>query len=306
MDPWASSQVPPALAPFVPFSDEQWSPDRIEKYSLEEIATFMPTPILQENTTAVEQKPFPFLSLPGEIRNLIYRHALVSPKTYTVKLQFFPTDTALLRVNKQIYAEASAIFYHENIFWFPQTLFVGGPILERLERVYHLPPRRLQIMRNFVIDIPIYGFHGGNFLYRQVRENNMELLSFLLHHNDPGIKVSLDFLMAWGESDFEMLPFLYVPLVDKWTAIKSKAEVEVVVRTAAFGLDFWVDYLGKSFGNKWFVNTNFQNLGTTQQTRRWEAVRRFRERYQMEGLIEHYCEKFDSASYSFAPRRTPS
>lgn len=182
----------------------------------------------------------------------------------------------------------------------------------------------------------------------------MELLSFLLHHNDPGIKVSLDFLMAWGESDFEMLPFLYVPLVDKWTAIKSKAEVEVVVRTAAFGLDFWVDYLvstclsiswplnagffclvrskylsdevvylrakhavlglelnltfsqGKSFGNKWFVNTNFQNLGTTQQMRRWEAVRRFRERYQMEGLIEHYCEKFDSASYSFAPRRTPS
>lgn len=115
----------------------------------------MPTPILQENTTAVEQKPFPFLSLPGEIRNLIYRHALVSPKTYTVKLQFFPTDTALLRVNKQIYAEASAIFYHENIFWFPQTLFVGGPILERLERVYHLPPRRLQIMRNFVIDIPV-------------------------------------------------------------------------------------------------------------------------------------------------------
>lgn len=131
------------------------SPERIEKYPLEEIATFTPTPLLQENTTAVEQKPFPFLSLPGEIRNLIYRHALVSPKTYTVKLQFFPLDTALLRVNKQVYAEASDIFYHENIFWFPQTLFVGGPILERLERVYHLPPRKLQTMRNFVIDIPV-------------------------------------------------------------------------------------------------------------------------------------------------------
>lgn len=181
----------------------------------------------------------------------------------------------------------------------------------------------------------------------------MELLSFLLHHNDPGVKVALDFLMAWGESDFLMPPFLYIPLVDKWIAMKSKAEVEVVVRTAAFGLDFWVDYLvstrlsiswpfygffclgrskylsdeviylrakhavpglelnltfsqGRNFDNKWFVSTNFQNLEPIQQTRRWEAVRRFRGRYQMEGLIEHYCEKFDSASYSFAPRRTPS
>lgn len=76
-----------------------------------------------------------------------------------------------------------------------------------------------------------------------MKHNNEELRSFLLHRTDPGIKVAVDFLMAWGESDSMMLPCLYVPFVKMWTPIRSKGEVEIVIRTAAFGLDFWVDYL---------------------------------------------------------------
>lgn len=131
------------------------SPNEIENHSTNEMAAFAGAPLLQETPNIINQQSFRFLSLPGEIRNNIYRYALVSPKTYTVKLQFPPSDTALLRVNRQIYCEASSIFYHENCFRFPQTLFVGGPILERLDRVYHLPPWKLQKMRNFVIDIPV-------------------------------------------------------------------------------------------------------------------------------------------------------
>lgn len=119
------------------------------------MSTSMSTSLLEDNRNAIEAKPISFLSLPGEIRNIIYRHAFSSPKTYTVNLQFDPSDTALLYVQKQISFEASTIFYHENIFRFPQPLFVGGPILERIKRVYDLPPRILQTMRSFVIEVPV-------------------------------------------------------------------------------------------------------------------------------------------------------
>ena len=131
------------------------SPNEIENHSTNEIATFAGAPRLQATPNIAHRQSFPFLSLPGEIRNMIYRYALVSPKTYTVKLQFPPSDTALLRVNRQIFREASSIFYHENYFRIPETLFLGGSLLERLDRVYRLPQWKLQKMRNFVIDIPV-------------------------------------------------------------------------------------------------------------------------------------------------------
>ena len=80
-------------------------------------------------------------------------------------------------------------------------------------------------------------------LQKQVGKNNKELISFLLFFTAPGIKVAVDFIMAWGESDSMMLPCFYIPIVKKWTAIMFKAEVEVLVRVPTKGLDFWVDYL---------------------------------------------------------------
>ena len=96
-----------------------------------------------------------FLALPGEIRNRIYRYALVTSQPFAVQLQFAPLDTALLRVNKEVYAEASSIFYHENAFRFPQALFVGAEILPQLESFYRVSPSRLRTMRNFVLDVPV-------------------------------------------------------------------------------------------------------------------------------------------------------
>lgn len=100
----------------------------------------------------------PFLALAGEIRNRIYRYVLVSSQPFAVQLQFAPLDTALLRVNKQIHAEASSIFYHENAFRFPQALFVGAEILPQLEKLYRISPTRLRTMRNFVLDVPVSTF----------------------------------------------------------------------------------------------------------------------------------------------------
>ena len=96
-----------------------------------------------------------FLELPGEIRNQIYRATLLSTRPFAVQLQFWPRDAALLRVNKQIYVEASSIFYHENMFRFPQPLFLGPPILCQLEMFYKLCPTKLQTLRNIMLDIPV-------------------------------------------------------------------------------------------------------------------------------------------------------
>ena len=95
------------------------------------------------------------LALPGEIRNRIYRYVLVKQSPFSIKLQFFPLDAALLRVNKQVYREASGIFYHENVFRFREELFTGAPILRHLESFYRVPEGRLRSMRRVLIDLPV-------------------------------------------------------------------------------------------------------------------------------------------------------
>ena len=64
-------------------------------------------------------------------------------------------DTALLRVNKQIFDEASSIFYAENTFRFPEALFVGAPILQQLQTLYRVSRVKLKMMRSVVLDVPV-------------------------------------------------------------------------------------------------------------------------------------------------------
>ena len=98
----------------------------------------------------------PFLALPGEIRNRIYRFALVADRPFTVQLQWTrPLDTALLWVNKQVFEEASSIFYAENAFRFSEALFVGAPILQQLQTLYRISRPRLRTLRNVVLDVPV-------------------------------------------------------------------------------------------------------------------------------------------------------
>lgn len=98
----------------------------------------------------------PFLALPGEIRNRIYRCALVTARPFAVQLQWGrPLDTALLRVNKQIFDEASSIFYAENTFTFSEALFVGAPILQQLQTLYRVSRPKLKMMRNVVLSVPV-------------------------------------------------------------------------------------------------------------------------------------------------------
>lgn len=101
-----------------------------------------------------------FLTLPGEIRNEIYRYALVVGRRpfalqLPEKLQPERGDLSLFLVNKQVSWETSTIFYHENTFRIPDHLFYGTPILQTLEVLYHLSRSKLRSMRSLILDIPV-------------------------------------------------------------------------------------------------------------------------------------------------------
>ncbi|KAL1639994.1 hypothetical protein SLS58_007420 [Diplodia intermedia] len=75
---------------------------------------------------AAAPKHFRWADLPGELKNLIYKHALTTPAPIDAhkRISFFekgPTLNlvpALLRLNKQTYAETAPILYGENTFTF--------------------------------------------------------------------------------------------------------------------------------------------------------------------------------------------
>ena len=98
----------------------------------------VPPSLKKVSTTSVPIQPFPFLRLPREIRDLIYSHALVRPiaepalesaqvchmhhKVWsrTVATSYWGTErsTRLFRVNRQVSAEATGVFYSNFTFAF--------------------------------------------------------------------------------------------------------------------------------------------------------------------------------------------
>ncbi|KAA6409401.1 MAG: hypothetical protein FRX48_06954 [Lasallia pustulata] len=98
---------------------------------------------------ALNNNIFPFLSLPGELRNPIYRHLLVGgPRLNN------PRYAQILRTCKQINREATGILYAENIvriaisssdvLVYGLPLFSTGIPLQRIERLeIHIRPLSL-------------------------------------------------------------------------------------------------------------------------------------------------------------------
>ncbi|KAL8993131.1 MAG: hypothetical protein Q9188_007404 [Gyalolechia gomerana] len=83
-------------------------------------------------------KPFPFLSLPPELRNKIYRHIVHFP-TGVIKAPSMSPRLSLYLVSRQFHTEASKVFYTENVFHLQSdTAEKGqdpfGPALHRAQR----------------------------------------------------------------------------------------------------------------------------------------------------------------------------
>jgi hypothetical protein len=86
-----------------------------------------------------------FLKLPGELRNTIYRLVLITGQPVNLN-QFlynnnnsttFKSEYGLLQVCSEIRAEASSIFWEENIFTFNtfNVLFLGPDLLDNLSHI---------------------------------------------------------------------------------------------------------------------------------------------------------------------------
>ncbi|KAI9707621.1 MAG: hypothetical protein M1836_000582 [Candelina mexicana] len=167
------------------------------------------------STLRTSPKTFPFLRLPPELRNKVYRCLLVSTKTFTVGLRFGSFDTSLLSVNKQIHEEASGIFYEENIFRIPQSVFIGPPIIEQLRDLYRLPPSRLRQLRNLNLEIPVYGPYHDELFSQQVVMNVYDLTRPLRDSRTP-LKVEINIVEPWVETAAGLKAGYFIDIMTPW------------------------------------------------------------------------------------------
>ena len=133
-------------------------------------------PDLEHISTSLSAS-YPFLDLPLELRNKIYRYILISdldckshPRLWrplsvdggTCRIGYFSRDTVipLLLVCRKIHDEAAAVLYGENTFAFHISGLADGPIafLEWLSPVYVRLLRRVYIRTGY--DVDTYGFRN--------------------------------------------------------------------------------------------------------------------------------------------------
>ncbi|KAL8811830.1 MAG: hypothetical protein Q9223_007445 [Gallowayella weberi] len=128
-----------------PNNSTEQRPETRSQASISSAAKTAKITIAASESATADPKPFPFLCLPAEIRNMIYRYVVRFPKgvvrlTRTQVMWGF-AELQLWYVNRQFYDEASAIFYHINTFKFNSREVVYGndpfgPRLDRIERCY--------------------------------------------------------------------------------------------------------------------------------------------------------------------------
>ncbi|KAL9102266.1 MAG: hypothetical protein Q9187_009145 [Circinaria calcarea] len=239
----------------------------------------------------ISPQVFPFLELPGEIRNAIYCFTLISKTGFTLGLfRFQPSMTSLLRVNKQIYHEASSVFYYENRFRFPASLFVDAPIYKSIQDVCGLTAVTLQRMRKITLDIPIHGQRHDSIQYLQTSANLDDLWGFIFKHNGSDLDLQVNYQITWGESYNTVPWFMIRALLKPFGKIEDqgRGRVEVNVETQAFWLDDCINDLGTSYNER---------------VSRENAIQKFRNRcILVPGVHDFYTETRTWDKYMVRPR----
>ncbi|KAK4504855.1 hypothetical protein PRZ48_002818 [Zasmidium cellare] len=127
------------------------------------------------------------LKLPGEIRNRIYRFALVESGNLDINPNG-PGEPALLRVCRTVRNEGRSIYYTENVFTLKITEFNGAKYMPFMWQFDRYEP--LVTKPNVMFDI-------------RGRANWANLVEWVkADHRGPGIRPNLDELAA--ESDYVM------------------------------------------------------------------------------------------------------
>ena len=219
--------------------------DECHRY-ISSLEPYLPSfdPVLWSKLTSPQV--FPFLDLPGEIRNAIYGMSLISKTRFTLGLfRFQPSMTSLLRVNKQIYREASSVFYHENTFRFPASLFVDAPIYKTIQDICGVSAPCLQRMKKITLDVPIHGQRHDQILHAQTSANLDDLWTFISNHNGSGLHLQVNYQITWGEH-YNTVPWPIIGALLRpfyQIAEQGRGTVEVNVETQAFWLDECIDDL---------------------------------------------------------------
>ncbi|EXJ93798.1 hypothetical protein A1O1_02191 [Capronia coronata CBS 617.96] len=92
-------------------------------------------------------KPFPFLELPAEIRNRIYRLVLFSKPGYRGADGRKKSRTSILAVSKKVHQEASYILYSSLSFRiFPLQDFTPVPTIQELRPMYRAMVTQLELV----------------------------------------------------------------------------------------------------------------------------------------------------------------
>jgi hypothetical protein len=172
-----------------------------------------------------DSQPRPtLLQLPGEIRNNIYSHLLLSPTPVHIyrwrprnnkdatphrnnnnnnppssksKRSLSTTLLPLLLTCRQTHCEATALFYSHNRFALPPSVLQHAPRQTQLNLLFRhfldrIGPRNAALLRHLVIPFPEgYYFYGGD-------SSAVVVLVAALRLRCPGLK-SIEFDLRWDE-----------------------------------------------------------------------------------------------------------
>ncbi|KAF2434980.1 hypothetical protein EJ08DRAFT_386070 [Tothia fuscella] len=205
------------------------------------------------NTTPTAPKepkePVGFLDLPGELRNTIYRHALLRPEPIDGIDDYIP-EIGLLGTCKIIHDEAGSIFYGENNFTFGLSIDWTGYAEIQLcgfprnlavwpARTYHPYLKRLHIKFKFESGAP-NDLEGPEVMCTQIRamrkayDSIWDELDIALDfvHSDFS---KLTFTMAWLK--FRFFEAIAHPYCDIWVNDKTPRLVVWCLENALRGID---------------------------------------------------------------------
>lgn len=100
----------------------------------------------------------PFLTSPREVRDIIYKHIVVADHAMNSVLKVHQDVTALFRLCRQVYEEATEIYYKENCLFIPETFLRFGKPLQSVptaKLLCGLTASRLGMLRTLDVDMPV-------------------------------------------------------------------------------------------------------------------------------------------------------
>ncbi|EXJ68667.1 uncharacterized protein A1O5_08461 [Cladophialophora psammophila CBS 110553] len=152
-------------------------------------------------TVSLEGDPFPFLDLPGEIRNRIYQLVLFGKPGYRViHGRMRPSRIGIMLANKLTHREAAYVLYSTSSFRiFPLQDFTPAPVIQELRPMYRDMVTSLEMVVGSSWTSPPKTWRVGKLLAKRLSKLSAVNTLKIFVELDPSLpmfekyRVSLDF-----------------------------------------------------------------------------------------------------------------